>query len=125
MTGKTRLGITSLGESIMRHLTGATLALLTTSALVTAPQAMAQSAPAVTDDTIIVTATRRAEDIQDIPIAVTALSPKTLEDQNVINIQNLAIVAPSFAASQAQTASGTVVLRIRGVGTTSNNIGFE
>lgn len=125
MTGKTRLGILLLGESIMRHLTGATLALLTTSALISAPQAMAQSSPSLAEDTIIVTATRRAEDIQDIPIAVTALSPKILEEQNVINIQNLAIVAPSFASSQAQTASGTVVLRIRGVGTTSNNIGFE
>ena len=28
-------------------------------------------------------------------------------------------------ASQAQTASGSVVLRVRGIGTTSNNIGFE
>ncbi|MGJ8559343.1 MAG: TonB-dependent receptor [Litorimonas sp.] len=77
------------------------------------------------DDIIIVTATRRQEDIQDVPIAVTALSPEVLEKQGVVNIQNLAIVAPSFATSQAQTASGTVVLRIRGVGTTSNNIGFE
>lgn len=77
------------------------------------------------EDVIIVTATRRQEDILDVPIAVTALSPEILEKQGVVNIQNLAIVAPSFATSQAQTASGTVVLRVRGVGTTSNNIGFE
>ena len=32
-------------------------------------------APAVDDNVIIVTATRRAEDVQDIPIAVTAVSP--------------------------------------------------
>jgi len=42
-----------------------------------------------------------------------------------VNIQNLGSVAPSFASSNAQIASGSVVLRIRGVGTTSNNIGFE
>jgi len=77
------------------------------------------------DDEIIVTATRRAESIQDIPIAVTAILPEDLEKQGVVNIQNLTSVAPSFSTSQAQTASGTVVLRIRGVGTTSNNIGFE
>ena len=53
------------------------------------------------------------------------LDIEALEKQGVVNVQNLSIVAPSFAASQAQTASGTVVLRIRGVGTTSNNIGFE
>ena len=79
----------------------------------------------IADDEIIVTATRRAESIQDVPIAVTAILPEDLEKQGVVNIQNLTSVAPSFSTSQAQTASGTVVLRIRGVGTTSNNIGFE
>lgn len=77
------------------------------------------------DDEIIVTATRRAESIQDVPIAVTAIQPAQLEEQGVVNIQNLTSVAPSFSTSNAQTSSGTVVLRIRGVGTTSNNIGFE
>ena len=79
----------------------------------------------VFEDEIIVTATRRAENIQDIPIAVTAIQPEQLEKQGVVNIQNLSVVAPSFSSSNAQTSSGTVVLRIRGVGTTSNNIGFE
>lgn len=84
-----------------------------------------QIAVAQDDDEIIVTATRRAESIQDVPIAVTAVLPEDLEKQGIVNIQNLGSVAPSFATSSAQTASGTVVLRIRGVGTTSNNIGFE
>jgi len=102
--------------------TTALTALLTmpATALLTAP-AMAQ----VDQDEIIVTATRRAESIQDIPIAVTAILPEDLEKQGVVNIQNLGSVAPSFAVSNAQIASGSVVLRIRGVGTTSNNIGFE
>jgi len=77
------------------------------------------------DSVIIVTATRRAQDVQDIPIAVTAVSPQQLENQGVDNIQEVTSVAPSFTSSQAQVASGSVVLRIRGVGTTSNNIGFE
>jgi len=79
----------------------------------------------IQNDEVIVTATRRAESIQDIPIAVTAILPEDLERQGVVNIQNLGSVAPSFATSNAQTASGSVVLRIRGIGTTSNNIGFE
>ncbi len=81
---------------------------------------------AETDDTvIIVTATRRAQDVQDIPIAVTAVTPEQLEKQGVVNVQNITQVSPSFSTSNAQIASGSVVLRIRGVGTTSNNIGFE
>ena len=83
-------------------------------------------APAVRDDNvIIVTATRRAQDVQDIPLAVTAISPQQLETQRVVNIQQISALAPSFSASQAQLASGSVVLRVRGIGTTSNNIGFE
>ena len=85
----------------------------------------AQEVEAFDDNVIIVTATRRAEDVQDIPIAVTAVSPAQLEQQGVVNVQNIGSVSSSFSTSNAQTASGTVVLRIRGVGTTSNNIGFE
>ena len=77
------------------------------------------------DNTIIVTATRRAEDVQDIPIAVTAVGPEQLERQGVTEIRDVTAVAPSFSSTTAQTAAGSVVLRIRGVGTTSNNIGFE
>ncbi|OAN98458.1 TonB-dependent receptor [Sphingomonadales bacterium EhC05] len=97
------------------------------STAITAP-AYAQDqdgAETVDDNIIIVTATRRAQDVQDIPIAVTAVSPVQLEQQGVVNVQNIGSVSSSFSTSNAQTASGTVVLRIRGVGTTSNNIGFE
>ncbi|WP_197425944.1 TonB-dependent receptor [Erythrobacter sp. CCH5-A1] len=83
------------------------------------------AAPPKDDNVIIVTATRRAQDVQDIPLAVTAIAPQQLEAQRVVNIQQIAALAPSFTASQAQLASGSVVLRVRGVGTTSNNIGFE
>ncbi|MEP3655337.1 MAG: TonB-dependent receptor [Litorimonas sp.] len=111
----------------MNKLTSAGLALLSTTALMSASTAFAQDNGDTSfgEDVIISTATRRPEALQDVPIAVTVLAPEVLEKQGVVNIQNLSIVAPSFASSQAQTASGTVVLRIRGVGTTSNNIGFE
>ncbi len=79
----------------------------------------------VDPNVIIVTATRRAQDVQDIPLAVTAVSPVQLERQGVASVSQLSQVSSSFSASNAQIASGSVVLRIRGVGTTSNNIGFE
>ncbi|MEL7199589.1 MAG: TonB-dependent receptor [Pseudomonadota bacterium] len=82
-------------------------------------------APAVDDNVIIVTATRRAQDVQDIPLAVTAVGPAQLERQGINEIRDVTAVAPSFSSTTAQTAAGSVVLRIRGVGTTSNNIGFE
>ncbi len=78
-----------------------------------------------TDGVIIVTATRRAQDVQDIPVAVTAVSPVQLERQGVVNVTQISQVSASFSTSNAQNTAGTNVLRIRGVGTTSNNIGFE
>lgn len=93
------------------------------------PAAYAQTAQAeeeaVDPNIILVTATRRAQDVQEIPLAVTAVSPVQLERQGVVGVAQLAQVSSSFSASNAQIASGSVVLRIRGVGTTSNNIGFE
>lgn len=80
---------------------------------------------AVDDGIIIVTAQRRAQDVQDIPLAVTAVSPVQLERQGVVSVTQIGQVSASFSSSNAQTAGGTNVLRIRGVGTTSNNIGFE
>ncbi|MFM7403541.1 MAG: TonB-dependent receptor, partial [Erythrobacter sp.] len=97
---------------------------LTTPAFAQDEEADAQASRS-SDNVIIVTATRRAQDVQDIPLAVTAISPQQLEAQRVVNIQQVAALAPSFTSSQAQLASGSVVLRVRGVGTTSNNIGFE
>jgi iron complex outermembrane receptor protein len=81
--------------------------------------------PTLSDDIIIVTAQRRAQDVQAIPLAVTAVGPAQLEAQGVVNVQDISQVSPSFSSSNAQLASASVVLRIRGVGTTSNNIGFE
>lgn len=113
-----------------RKLTAYAAGLMACSAF-TAP-AMAQDAEAAAeglqapdDNVIIVTATRRAQDIQDVPIAVTAVTQGQLDKQGVVNVQNITQVSPSFSTSQAQISSGSVVLRIRGVGTTSNNIGFE
>lgn len=95
----------------------------------TAP-AMAQDAgdqaePTVRDNVIIVTATRRASDVQDIPIAVTAVTPQELQRQGITNIQTLSTVAPSFNIQSSQTESQGTSIRIRGIGTTGNNIGLE
>lgn len=111
----------------MRIMKSAMIAMMCSSALAMPAYAQEAQEAAEEDDSniIIVTATRRAQDVQDIPLAVTAVSPEQLEEQGVVNVQNLTAVSSSFSTSNAQIASGSVVLRIRGVGTTSNNIGFE
>lgn len=77
------------------------------------------------EDIIIVQATRRASDVQDVPIAVTVINPVQLERQGVTNIQDLASVASGFNIQSSQTETQGTSIRIRGVGTTGNNIGLE
>lgn len=76
-------------------------------------------------EVIIVTATLRAADVQDIPIAVTAVSPEQLDRQNVLDIKSLTSISPSFNVQSSQTESQGTSIRIRGVGTTGNNTGLE
>ena len=76
-------------------------------------------------EVIIVTATQRESDVQDIPIAVTAVTPAELNRQGINNIQTLGAVAPSFNIQSSQTESQGTSIRIRGIGTTGNNIGLE
>ena len=115
----------------MRRLNKFAVSALSTTILATlfiAP-AYAQDAQAE-DDTdesqpIIVTATLRAMDVQDIPLAVTAVSPETLEREGVSDIKTLASISPSFNIQSSQTETQGTSIKIRGVGTTGNNTGLE
>ncbi|WP_435202225.1 TonB-dependent receptor [Qipengyuania sp. 902] len=75
--------------------------------------------------TIIVSATRRANDVQDVPIAVTAISAEALDRAGVADITTLDTVVPSFNLNASGTTTGGMTLRIRGIGTTGNNAGLE
>ncbi len=92
------------------------------------PAAYAQTAQAEDDsgnEPIIVTATLRAMDVQDIPLAVTAVSPESLEREGVSDIKSLSSVSPSFNIQSSQTETQGTSIKVRGVGTTGNNTGLE
>ncbi len=93
------------------------------------PAAFAQETPQTEDDSgdepIIVTATLRAMDVQDIPLAVTAVAPETLEREGVSDIKTLSSISPSFNIQSSQTETQGTSIKIRGVGTTGNNTGLE
>jgi iron complex outermembrane receptor protein len=63
--------------------------------------------------TVTVTAERRESDILDAPIAVTALSPESLEAKGVTDFSELQNAAPSLSISDA---SVTKNVNIRGIG---------
>lgn len=75
--------------------------------------------------TVQVNATRRTESLQDVPIAVTALNGQELERAGVSDLRALDNLSPSFNMNSSQSESQGSTLRIRGIGTTGNNIGLE
>src|SRR5688572_12419379 len=78
-----------------------------------------------TSDEIVVTATGRAAAIQDVPLAVTALSGESLQNAGVEDIRDLEQLAPSFHFSTGQSNTAGTAVQIRGIGTGSDNPGFE
>ena len=97
----------------------------TTPAAAPADDAAAPAGDATDADVIVVTATLRSENLQNVPIAVTAFNTATLEKAGVRDIRGLDQVSASFNLNSSQTESGGTTLRVRGVGTTGNNTGLE
>jgi outer membrane receptor protein involved in Fe transport len=50
---------------------------------------------------VVVTARKREESLQDVPIAVTALSGDTIEERNINNLSDLALFTPGFSYTTA------------------------
>ncbi|MBC6402979.1 MAG: TonB-dependent receptor [Hyphomonadaceae bacterium] len=79
----------------------------------------------VTDDEIVVTAQRREQSIQDVPIAVTAVSGDFLEDIGAIDITDVQKITPNATIEVARGSNSTLIAFIRGVGQQDPLWGFE
>ncbi|MBV1687827.1 TonB-dependent receptor plug domain-containing protein [Novosphingobium sp. G106] len=91
--------------------------------LLLAPNARAQAIDehgASTTGDIVVTAQRRSERLQDVPMAITALSSDMLEKSGVTNTTDLARVTPGVTMS---FYGGFLQPAIRGITSTGANIG--
>ena len=89
--------------------------------------ALAQTAPAEDDSAnaeIIVTAQKRAQNVQDVPVAVSVISGAALEQQGGVNIENAQYLVPSLNFRKSGSALNQS-LYLRGVGTTTFSIGGE
>ncbi|WP_174297638.1 TonB-dependent receptor [Sphingomonas bacterium] len=77
-----------------------------------------------TVDDIIVTAQRRNQNLQDVPIVVTTVDRQLLQDQGVKDIKDLAVLAPGLLVTSTSSEASTTA-RIRGIGTVGDNPGLE
>jgi iron complex outermembrane receptor protein len=77
------------------------------------------------DDEIVVTARRREENLQDVPIAVTAFSGEALEQQGAIDITDISDTTPNVTLETSRGSNSTLTAFIRGVGQQDPVAGFE
>ena len=75
-------------------------------------------------DEIIVTANKREQTLQDIPVSVTVTTGDTISKAAIQDIIDLQSVVPTLRVSQLQSSTNTS-FAIRGFGNGSNNEGIE
>lgn len=96
--------------------TAAVVALFTGSAV--AGSAFAQTASKATSsvqlEEVLVTAQKRSENLQSVPIAITSVSAGVLKSAGVLTTSDLGMVVPSVSFNQS---AGAIQTYIRGIGT--------
>lgn len=73
---------------------------------------------------VMVTATKRQQTLQEVPVAVTVTSGETIERARILDIIDLQSVVPSLRVPQFQSST-QVNFVIRGFGNGANNPGIE
>ena len=95
----------------------------------TAMPALAQSVPPAEEGPttlagITVTAQKREEALQDVPIVINVLPEQLLQDTGVRDIKDMQVLVPGLTVTSTQSAAQTTA-RIRGIGTVGDNPGLE
>ena len=86
--------------------------------------AIATPAVAQVDDEIIVTATKREQTLQEVPISVTVTDAVTIERAQILDLKDLQSIVPTLRIPQFQNSNQTNFV-IRGFGNGANNPGIE
>jgi len=91
-------------------------------ALILAYQAPLASAQGLEE--VIVTAQKRAQSAQDVPVALTAVSAETIEAMGIQEFSDVTRISPSLTLSSGNNKQQTSI-SIRGIGTSVFSIGVE
>jgi iron complex outermembrane receptor protein len=89
-----------------------------------AQQAGVSGAAPLQLETVVVTANRRIEKLEDVPMSITVLSDEYMQRNNVRDFVDIVNLSPALSVSVG-TQVGTNSINMRGIGTTSNNVGIE
>jgi iron complex outermembrane receptor protein len=108
--------LSAMGAALLLLCDGAAAQVAAPDAAASASAGNAGAAPRL--ERVIITAQKREQVLQDVPLAVSEISGKKLESLQIDNIEQLRFVVPSFDS----TAAG---ISVRGVGTASFSVSIE
>jgi len=74
---------------------------------------------------VLVTARRRDENIQEVPIAISLLTDDILDDYNIGDLGDVSNIVPNSVISAGRATNSTIIAYIRGVGQNDPLWGFE
>ena len=90
--------------------------------LATAPAAVAGGTDALAE--IIVTGTKRAESVQNVPLSISVVSQAQLQSQSLVDTSDLTRLVPSVTFNQSFIAAANN-FSVRGVGTAAGGVGVD
>jgi iron complex outermembrane receptor protein len=108
---------------IVRAILGASISLAALAATPVHAQETAAADAGLVSDDIVVTAQKRNESAQNVPISITALGGDQLKAAGVSGTQDLKSVVPALNVTTG--AGGFGLPRIRGIGATGQGVGIE
>lgn len=88
------------------------------------PSLTAQS-DVITLEEIVVTAQRREQNLQEVPIAVTAFSAAELEEKGIVTLADIEKSSPNTQMRESRGTNSTLTAFIRGIGQQDPLWGFE
>ncbi|MDO8652670.1 MAG: TonB-dependent receptor [Undibacterium sp.] len=119
--------LTKKNMQLLRHSATAAAALALSGAAGAQTQTVpsADTATSAETATVMVTARRREESLQDVPVSVTAYSADQLSKTGIPDITGLAQTLPNTTLKASRATNSTLTAFIRGVGQQDPLAGFE
>jgi len=106
------------------YLAGGSVLAMAMSLSVGAAAAQEREGETASVDALIVTANKREQNLQDVPVVVTVVSAQQIQDAGVRDIKDLTVLTPGLIVTSTSNETVTTA-RIRGVGTVGDNPGLE
>ena len=119
---KLNVGIAGLSRTLL--CSAAAFALVSPVAVMAQDDAQSDEPDFNSGNSIVVTATKREQTLQEIPVAVSVTTAETLDREQIRDLKDLQTIVPSLRVTQLQSSSNTNFI-IRGFGNGANNAGIE